>query len=232
MGNIQEKITLPQGNWSNSATNIEFDENSGLLKCKLITKNNLTNDISILATNGMILENDDGHFNVINVGNKKGVEITSEFPVGTWMTTAKDSTMLSNGVLKSYLRTIDGRYNESLVVVYKGMILENNNGTFKCISFPLGNNQSNQSDQSNFSNPAHVDKVERIYIDKIVEKPMYKIIGGNWIKSARCIELTEHYLYAELQKENGSWIRASYNIGKDKILILENKNGVFIESMN
>lgn len=175
MGNTQEKITLPEGTWQHTSIDVNFNEDTGLLKCKLLTKEKVEIETSTIVRNGMVLENNNGHFEVLDVGNKSDTEPSNLFPTGTWMMTAKESTILANGVLKSNLKKKDGRYIESLVVVHKGMALENDDGTFKYIS------EKNQS-VSNTTPELETTKNTR-------KEPVYKIIGGNWYKTARVFPL-------------------------------------------
>lgn len=199
-------ITLPSGSWKNSCTDYSFNNQSGLLTAYLKDKHGTPQKSSVIVTNGMTLENDDGKFVISSTGWYTDMDTLSNTePSGDWKTTAR-SISLKNCILSALLQCCDGSWTHSTIVVVQNMTLENNDGCFNITT--------------ECRNSGRVVAIDRPQV------PL-----GSWVQSARRCKITKQgsilMLRAELQNERGQWVSATHKYIDGTIPILGNNNGSF-----
>lgn len=132
------RVSLPDGSWKNSAKSYSFNEETGILSAQLFKKDGSVSESSTIATNGMVLENNDGTFKIVTKGHYPNMSSSSLFsgqlystvlPSGNWSLSSRNNE-LNDGVLSAELKKNDGTYTHSTIVVVDGCIVENNNGRF------------------------------------------------------------------------------------------------------
>ncbi len=202
----QFSLQMPDGSWQGSAVNPSFDPNTGLLTTYLKACDGSLKRASIVATYGMILENDDGKFKVVKKGEYDSASLYSdERPAGNWSETATDVTFIDS-VLSANLRRVDGSYSYSSIVVFEGMSVENQDGCFVI---------TKKSRDNAF----------------VVKKQPIQLPLGSWIQSARSVKASRCKniitITADLKDENGNWKTCTYKYADSTLPVLGNNNGSF-----
>jgi hypothetical protein len=230
MGN---SLQMPGGTWKNTAVDIHFDPNSGLLVASLQTKLGSYQRDSIVATNGMVLEYDDGKFKVITKGEYSSSDLYSDVrPAGNWSETATN-VRFQNNVLSASLKKANGDIQHSSIVVVDGMVVENTDGCFT-VSKQTQNFASNYEKQvcnlksqiQNLKSQVDILKSQNQTLNQT------KLPLGSWVQSARKVRLSTFAnistLTAELRHTSGAFSTASYSYPSHRLPVLGNNDGSFV----
>lgn len=221
MGNEQSnKPNEPNGLWKNTTESYTFDQFNSLLIARLKSKNGVIKESSVLVTHNMMVENNDGEFNIVTKGHYKiGTnDIHSNvLPAGNWSLTAKN-VQFSNGILSAQLLKPDRTYNHSTMVVLMGDVVENDCGKFKIVDNSANYYLQQMSTQQT----------------PIQQHPLQYPLGS-WIHSAENIKLTKsndtYILTATLICADGSKKQNTLQY-KSEFDTYENDNGTFKFSGN
>ena len=190
-GVVQEasKITLPLGNWNNSAKDIEQVENN-MIQCYLRKQDGSWEKNELLFNLQHIYENENGNFV------EKELNSLRSLPNGDWITSIKNfhsivpTSSSGNGKILCELKTKYGYVNNDLNYDISKMYL-NSNGHFICLDYNLYHSMKNMDPI-----PKKIFQTHRS-IEYVLNKQKLKFGYDSWIK----YKDFEYFFYNDLECE-------------------------------